>query len=76
MRIDWMGRHELEDELTAARKNVLEESDRQLLLMALAKLSIERPGFDYALNKLACRYDNIVEDRATMYDSFRKLYLT
>lgn len=52
---------------------VLEEEQRQMVLMALAALSIERPGWDNALNGIACKMDNIVGDRAQMYDEFRKL---
>lgn len=49
----------------------LSESDRQLVLMALAKLSLERPGWDAALNIIALRVDNNADGRATMYDEFR-----
>lgn len=52
---------------------VLEEPDRQLILMALAHLSVERPGFDDALNRIALRFDNNRGDRAEMYDGFREL---
>lgn len=51
----------------------LDEADRQLLLMALAHLSIERPGFDYALNRLALKYDRDKEGRAELYETFRAL---
>lgn len=53
------------------------EGERQLILLALAKLSIERPGWDDALNQLALKMDNEAEGlegvRAEMYDSFRRL---
>jgi hypothetical protein len=58
-------------EETLARALVLEESDRQLVLLALAVLSLESPGFDDALNRVAVRIDNIVEGRGVMYESFR-----
>ena len=50
----------------------LEESDRQLVLLALAVLSLESPGFDDALNRIAVRIDNVEKDRGVMYDSFRQ----
>ena len=49
------------------------EEQRQLLLLALAHLSLEHPGFDFALNELALKADNNVGDRAEMYDGFRAL---
>jgi len=49
------------------------EEERQLLLLALAKLAIERPGWDAALNKLALKHDD-GEDRAVMYDRFRETH--
>ena len=52
----------------------LSEEDRQLMLLALAKLSLERPGWDYALNTLALKMDNQAErSRAELYDNFRKI---
>lgn len=50
------------------------EGDRQLILMALAHLAVERPGFDYALNLIAMRFDNIEKDRAVLYDRFKVLH--
>ena len=51
----------------------LEESDRQLVLLALAVLSLKSPGFDDALNRIARRIDTEKDDRAVMYDQFREL---
>jgi hypothetical protein len=51
----------------------LDESDRQMVLMALAHLSVSRPGWDDALNRIALRIDNMIEGRADLYDRFRKL---
>jgi hypothetical protein len=51
----------------------LEESDRQLVLLSLAVLSVQSPGFDDALNRIAIRIDNMKSGRAVMYDEFRKL---
>lgn len=53
----------------------VEEGQRQLLLLALAKLSRERPGFDFALNELAQHFDNVGPDgRAQMFDQFRGIH--
>jgi hypothetical protein len=49
----------------------LPEEDRQLVLCALAVLSLESPGFDDALNRIALRIDNEKEGRAELYDRFR-----
>jgi hypothetical protein len=50
----------------------LDEGERQLLLMALAHLAVERPGWDDALNRLALKADDeAVSGRAAMYDEFR-----
>jgi len=50
---------------------VLEESERQMALLAFAVLSLENPGFDYMLNEMAKRIDNVDNGRARMYDEFR-----
>jgi len=52
----------------------LNEGDRQMVLMALAHLSVERPGWDDALNTLALQIDNQSDGRALMYDDFRTLH--
>ena len=49
------------------------EEQRQAIILALSRLSIERPGWDFMLNEIACQMDNIEEGRAKMYDQFRKL---
>ncbi len=51
----------------------LDEGDRQLVLLALAVLSLRSPGFDYALNRIALRIDKREEsdDRAALYDALR-----
>jgi len=36
----------------------LDEEERQATLMALAHLSLERPGWDYMLQKIAAKMDN------------------
>jgi hypothetical protein len=51
----------------------LEEEERQVVLLALATLAVERPGWDDMLNRVALRIDNAVNERAQMYDEFRRL---
>ena len=52
----------------------LDEAERQLVLMALAHLAVERPGWDDALNRLALKADDErVGGRGAMYDEFRRL---
>jgi hypothetical protein len=52
----------------------LDEGERQMMLMALAHLSVERPGWDDALQRLAKQLDNEENGRPQMYDEFRKLH--
>ena len=52
----------------------IHEEERQMMLLALAKLSLERPGWDDALNRFACKHDNVKDGRAVMYDEFRKIH--
>jgi hypothetical protein len=49
------------------------EEERQMVLLALAHLSIERPGWDHALNEIALLIDNGRDGRALLYDQFRAL---
>ena len=50
------------------------DEDRQmLLLLALAHLSVERPGWDDALNRIACRMDNVDDGKAKTYEQFKDL---
>jgi hypothetical protein len=52
----------------------MDEGDRQLVLLALAVLSLKNPGFDDALNRIALRFDRKSDaGRAELYDAFRKL---
>jgi len=50
----------------------LDEAERQLVLMALAHLSIARPGWDDALNRIARKIDTNQAGRAALYDAFRE----
>lgn len=51
----------------------LKEADRQLVLLALAQLSLCSPGFDAALNRVALQIDTENGGRAVIYDEFRRL---
>jgi hypothetical protein len=49
----------------------ISEEERQLILLALAKLSLERPGWDFACHSIALKMDNVDSSgRAEMYDGF------
>jgi hypothetical protein len=45
-----------------------EEGDRQLVLLAIAELSLSRPGWDYALGLIADQLQG-----REMYDEFKRL---
>lgn len=45
------------------------EGERQLMLLAIAELALERPGFDYALGELAKRFAGF-----TMYRDFKRIH--
>lgn len=50
----------------------IEEEQRQLMLLALATLSLQRPGFDQALAEIAKLMDNVVGGRPVMYEAFHR----
>jgi len=52
----------------------LSEAERQLLLMALAHLSVERPGWYDALNRLAVKVDDARAAGAEMFEQFRQMH--
>jgi hypothetical protein len=56
----------------------LEEEQRQALLLAMAHLSLARPGWDDLLNRIALKMDNVIQvgstDRAQLYDEFRRAF--
>jgi hypothetical protein len=54
----------------------LDEGERQMMLMALAHLAVERPGWDDTLQRLAKQLDNEINGRPQMYDEFRKMHRT
>ena len=52
----------------------LSEEDRQLVILALAKLSLEQPGWAQALNEIALKMDNSLPDgSAEMFQAFRAI---
>lgn len=51
----------------------LDEADRQMVLLALARLSIARPGWAIALKKIALQIDDEREGSAVMFEQFRAL---
>jgi hypothetical protein len=52
---------------------VYDEAQRQVVLLALAELSIARPGWLEALEEIALKMDNkTAEGRAEMFDQFRR----
>lgn len=49
---------------------VIDESQRQATLLALAHLTVERPGWEYMLTGIAKKMDNVVGDVPEMYTRF------
>lgn len=51
------------------------EEQRQMLLLALAKLSIERPGWHWTLGELAAKFSTApnIEDGRELFEQFRAL---
>lgn len=52
----------------------LEEGQRQMTLLALAKLSIERPGWTWALEQIALKMDNVDGENAVTFRAFIQLH--
>lgn len=54
----------------------IEEEERQMILLALAELSLARPGWEDALERIAKKMDNVVGDgpgHAELFHFFRGL---
>lgn len=49
----------------------IEEGQRQTMLLALAHLAVERPGWDYMLKGIAAKMDN---EGCPMYEEFKQLH--
>jgi hypothetical protein len=52
-----------------------EEGQRQATLLALAKLSIERPGWLDMLEEIALLMDNRVDDKPELFHKFRNIHM-
>lgn len=53
----------------------IDETERQAIILALAELSIARPGWVYMLNDIALKMDNRdAEDNAEMFEKFRQMH--
>ena len=52
----------------------LEEGERQAVLLALAELSLARPGWVPFLEGIAMKMDNHLEGKAEMFEAFRHNY--
>jgi hypothetical protein len=50
------------------------EEERQALLLSLAKLSVERPGWENFLHGIACKMDDVIAGRARTYDKLREIH--
>lgn len=50
----------------------VDEAQRQMMLMALAHLSVERPGWDSALAEIAGKMDNAGQEGPEMYEQFKR----
>lgn len=52
----------------------IQEEERQMILIALAHLAIERPGWNDALSRIALKMDNQLPDgRPEMFEKFKEL---
>ena len=52
----------------------LNESDRQAVILALANLAVERPGWNYMLTRIALKMDNDRGGKPQMYEEFKKTH--
>jgi hypothetical protein len=54
----------------------VDDGERQMLLLALAKLSIERPGWKWTLGELAAAFSTApnIEDGREMFERFRAIH--
>lgn len=66
---------EAEAALSKPRIHLLrvDEGERQMMLLALAELSLEHPGWVAALEAIARKMDNVDENgQAKMFEQFRR----
>jgi hypothetical protein len=54
----------------------ISEEQRQLIILALARLSMERPGWYFMCEQTALRFDNKnSHGHAEMFDTFRETWI-
>lgn len=51
----------------------IDESQRQMILLALAHLAVERPGWKYALGETAKSMDEVVQGEPSLFSQFYDL---
>lgn len=51
----------------------LDESERQAIILALAHVAVDRPGWDYMLNEIALKMDRDIEGRAMMFETLKAI---
>lgn len=51
----------------------IDESERQMILMALAHLAVHRPGWKWTLGETAKKMDNVVDGQPRLFNEFWKL---
>jgi hypothetical protein len=67
---------ELEDLCDLASRDFFfrcDEAQRQMIILALAKLSIERPGFLPCLEEIAVLLGDSIDGKAEMFHGFRRM---
>jgi len=55
----------------------IEEEQRQAILLALAHLAVERPGWDYMLSEIARKMDRLManaNDKPELYEQFKRTF--
>lgn len=54
----------------------IDEEDRQMIVLALAKLSIERPGWHWTLGRLAALFSTApdIENGRALFEQFREIH--
>lgn len=50
------------------------EDERQTILLALAHLAVERPGWDDAIARIALKMDDRVDERPRLFDQLKELH--
>jgi len=50
-----------------------DESERQAIILALAHLAVDRPGWDYMLNNIAVKIDRNIEGRGMMFETLKAI---